>query len=145
MISVPTSLKDNMWTTEHSLETTVAPEAIWRAWADVERWPEWNADIERIALSGRFATGSTIAMTPRGQVTVELRIADAVEGELFVDEADVDGTIVRTTHRIERVDDERVRVIYRLEASGPAADQIGPAVSADFDETIAALVEHAGR
>jgi len=134
-----------MWTTEHSLETTVAPEAIWRAWADVERWPEWNADIERIELSGRFATGSTIAMTPRGQVTAELRIADAVEGELFVDEADVDGTIVRTTHRIERVDDERVRVIYRLEASGPAADQIAPAVSADFDETIAALVEHAGR
>ena len=24
-----------MWTTEYGIETTVAPDAIWRAWADV--------------------------------------------------------------------------------------------------------------
>jgi hypothetical protein len=29
-----------MWTTEHSSDTTVAPKSIWRAWADVEHWPE---------------------------------------------------------------------------------------------------------
>ena len=69
-----------MWTTEHSIEATVAPKAIWRAWADVEQWPEWNADVEQIALSGPFATGSTIAMTPRRQETVQLRIAAAVKG-----------------------------------------------------------------
>jgi uncharacterized protein YndB with AHSA1/START domain len=134
-----------MWTTEHSRETTVAPEAIWQRWTDVEGWPEWNGDIERIELRGPFAAGSTIAMTPHGQETVELRIAEVVEGELFVDEADVDGTVVRTLHRIDRLDGGRVRVVYRLEASGPAAEEIGSAVSADFDETIAALVEHAGR
>jgi hypothetical protein len=133
-----------MWTTEHSLETTVAPEAIWQRWADVERWPEWNGDIERIELRGPFATGSTVAMTPHGQETVELRIAEAVEGELFIDEADIDGTVVRTMHRIDRLDGDRVRVVYRLEATGPAAEQIGPAVSADFADTITALVDHAG-
>jgi uncharacterized protein YndB with AHSA1/START domain len=131
-----------VWTTEHRVEASVAPEAIWRAWADVEHWPEWNGDIERIELTGPFATGSTIAMTPKGQDTVELRIAEAVEGELFVDEAEVAGTVVRTTHRIERFDGDRVRVTYSLEATGPAAEQIGPAVSADFPETLAALVEH---
>jgi hypothetical protein len=132
-----------MWSTEHSIETTLAPEAIWRTWTDVERWPEWNRDIARIALRGPFAPGSTIAMTPHGEETVELRIAEAVAGELFVDEADVEGTIVRTTHRIDRVDDDRVRIAYGLEATGAAAEQIGPAVSADFPEVLAALVEHA--
>jgi hypothetical protein len=134
-----------MWTTEHSSDTTVAPTAIWRSWADVERWPEWNADIERIALTGPFATGSTIAMTPKHQQTVHLRIAEAVEGELFVDETEVDGTLVRTVHRIDRLDEGRVRIVYRLEATGPAADQLGPAVSADVAETIASLIKHAGR
>jgi uncharacterized protein YndB with AHSA1/START domain len=134
-----------MWASEQSVETTVAPEAIWRAWADVERWPEWNADIERIALHGPFATGSRIAMTPYGQETVELRIAEAVPGEQFVDEADVGGTVVRTTHRIERLDRDRLRVVYRLEADGPDAEAIGPAVSADFGDTLAALVDHAAR
>jgi hypothetical protein len=134
-----------MWMTEQSIETTVAPDAIWRAWGDVERWPEWNGDIERIELHGPFATGSKILMTPEGQDTVELRIAEAVAPERFVDEAQVGGTVVRTTHRIEPLGDGRRRVVYRLEASGPAAEQIGPAVSADFAETLAALVEHAGR
>jgi hypothetical protein len=129
-----------MWTTEHSIETTVRPEAIWRRWVEVEQWPEWNADIERIELEGRFAPGGTIAMTPRGQDTVELRIAEAIENELFVDEAEVEGTVVRTTHLIEPLGGSRVRVVYRLEATGPAAEQIGPAVSSDFPETLAALV-----
>ena len=87
-----------MWTTEHSIETTVAPDAIWRRWVAVERWPEWNADIERIELRGPFATGSTIAMTPRGQDTIELRIGEAVEGELFVDEATVDTLAALVEH-----------------------------------------------
>lgn len=132
-----------MWSIEHAAETAVPPERIWRAWTDVERWPEWNADIEKIGLDGPFAVGSTIAMTPKGQDTVELRIAEAVDGERFVDEADVEGTVVRTTHRIDRLDGSRVRIVYHLEASGPAAEQIGQAVSADFPETIAALVQYA--
>ena len=132
-----------MWTTEHSIETNVAVDAIWRAWADVPRWPEWNGDIEHIELTGPFAAGSMIAMTPRDQGPVQLRLSDVVEGERFVDEAEVAGTVVRTTHRIEALDEQRVRVVYRLEASGPEAQAIGPAISADFDDTLRALVDHA--
>jgi hypothetical protein len=133
------------WVNEHSLETTASPEAIWRLWSDVQRWPEWNADIERIEISGPFAAGSTISMTPVGEATVELRIAEAAEPELFVDEADLGDVVVRTTHRVERIDGARNRVIYRMEISGPAADRVGPElgpqISADFPEVIAALVE----
>jgi uncharacterized protein YndB with AHSA1/START domain len=131
-----------VWTVEHSIEASLGPEAIWRAWADVERWPAWNADIARISINGPFATGSTIAMTPKGQGTVDLRITEAVEGERFVDQAEVEGTVVRTTHRVDRLEGDRVRIVYRLEASGPAEEQIGPAVSADFPETLASLAEY---
>ena len=134
-----------MWVTEHSTETAASPEAVWQAWVDVPRWPEWNADIERIELRGPFAVGTTIAMKPYGQDVVELCIADLAAGEHFVDEADVDGTTVRTMHRIDRLDDRRCRIVYRLEATGPAADEIGPAVSADFGSTIAALDRYAAR
>src|SRR5262249_59547963 len=115
-----------MWSYEHSIETTASPETIWRLWADVPGWPEWNADIEQIRISGPFATGSTITMTPAGQAPVELRIAEAVEPELFVDEADLGDVLVRTLHRVERLDGERSRVVYRMEITGPAADSVGP-------------------
>jgi Polyketide cyclase / dehydrase and lipid transport len=136
-----------MWSTEHSIETEAAPERIWRLWADVPRWPEWNADVERIELVGPFAEGSRIVMTPSGQEPIELRIADAVQPERFVDEADFGAVVVRTTHRVERVANERSRITYRMEITGPQADtlgpQVGPEISGDFPETLAALVERA--
>jgi hypothetical protein len=118
-------------------------------WSDVAGWPEWNADIERIEISGPFAVGSTIFMTPIGQDCVELRLVDAVEPALFVDEASLADVVVRTTHRVERLDGDRSRVTYRMEISGPAADsvgrELGPQISADFPETLAALAERAER
>jgi uncharacterized protein YndB with AHSA1/START domain len=136
-----------MWATEHSIETSAPPEGIWRLWADVSRWPEWNGDIERIELHGPFATGGRIVMTPVGQEPIELRIAEAVAPELFVDEADMGEIVVRTTHRVEPLAGERGRITYRMEITGPAADklgpQIGPEISADFPQTLAALVERA--
>jgi hypothetical protein len=62
-----------MWANEHSIETTAAPEQVWRLWADVARWPDWNDDIERIELIGPFAAGSKIVMTPIGHEPIELR------------------------------------------------------------------------
>jgi uncharacterized protein YndB with AHSA1/START domain len=136
-----------MWAMEHSIETSALPEQVWRLWANVAGWPEWNGDIERIQLDGSFAAGDRIVMTPIGQEAIELRIAKAVEPVLFVDEATLDDVVIRTTHRVERVGDGRSRVTYRMEINGPAADtlgpQLGPAISADFPETLAALVARA--
>ena len=134
-----------MWATEHSLETTAAPEAIWRQWSDVDHWPEWNGDIERIEIDGPFAVGSRITMVPIGEEPIDLRLAEVVEPDLFVDEADLGEIVVRTIHRVEQLDQGRARVTYRMEISGPAADtvgpQLGPEISGDFPQVLAALVE----
>jgi uncharacterized protein YndB with AHSA1/START domain len=90
-----------MWTTEYNVETTASPEAVWRLWADVAGWPTWNRDIETIEIDGPFAAGSTIFMKPYGEDPVELRIAEAVEPERFVDEADLGEVVVRTSHRVQ--------------------------------------------
>jgi polyketide cyclase/dehydrase/lipid transport protein len=136
-----------MWTTEHRTDTAAAPQAIWRVWSDVERWPDWNADLVRAELSGPFAVGSTITMFQRGGDTIELRIAEASEPESFVDEADLGEVVVRTIHRLQPLERDRVRVIYRMEISGPDADKLGPqigaAISADFPQVLAALVARA--
>jgi uncharacterized protein YndB with AHSA1/START domain len=133
-----------MWSCEHTAEAGVPPETIWRLWADVEHWGDWNSDIESIEIDGPFEVGSIIAMTTGEGDTVALRIAEVRPDELFVDEADVGGAVIRTTHRIERLGEDRIRIVYRTEITGPAADdlgpEIGPAITGDFPETIAALV-----
>ena len=136
-----------MWSHEDSVETTASPAAIWRLWADVDGWPSWNGDIERIEIDGPFESGSTIKMTPFGQDAVVLRLAEVSEGELFVDEAELIDIIVRTVHRIDRVGSGRVRVVYRMEITGDPAEvigpQLGPQITGDFPQKLAALVQRA--
>jgi hypothetical protein len=136
-----------MWANEYSAETSAAPERIWLHWADVAAWPEWNRDIERIELIGAFAAGGRIVMTPIGGEPIELHIAEAVEPELFVDEAHLGEIVVRTIHRVRRIDSERTRITYRIEITGPDGDtlapQIGPEISADFPQTLAGLIARA--
>ena len=138
-----------MWMAEHSIETTASPAAIWRLWGDVAHWSDWIGDIDAIELSGPFAAGSIIRMTPFRQDTVELRIVEAVTPELFVDEAHIGDLLIRTTHRIERLTGGRVRVVYRMEISGPEADtsaaEIGSQISGDFPQTLASLAKRAER
>ena len=138
-----------MWTKEHSVETTASPAAVWRVWSDVERWPRWNTDLERAELSGPFAVGSIITMYQRGGDAIELRIAEAREPEAFVDEAAFGDVVIRTTHRIEPLEGDPIRIVYRMEITGPEADalgpRIGPEITADFPQVLATLVERAER
>jgi hypothetical protein len=136
-----------VWAVEHHVETSATVQAVWRLWADVERWLEWNAGVERIELRGPFALDSTILMTPPGDEPVKLRIAEAIEPELFIDEADGGDFVVRTTHRVEAVGSGRSRITYQMEITGPAAEtvgpEIGPEISRDFPEVLAALAARA--
>jgi hypothetical protein len=138
-----------VWTTAHNIETDAQPEIIWGMWSDVSRWPEWNADLERAEISGPFTAGSTVTMFPRDGEPIELHIAAAEEPEKFIDEADLGAVVVRTIHRIDRLDGERIRIVYSMEITGPEADtvgpQLGPEISADFPDVLASLVERAHR
>jgi Polyketide cyclase / dehydrase and lipid transport. len=136
-----------MWSTEHSVETSASPEAVWRLWSDIPRWPEWNADLSQAELEGEFSEGSTIRMTSNDGEAVELRIAEALEPERFVDEAELGGITVRTTHKVEPAGPKRLRIVYRMEITGPDADtvgaEVGPRISGDFPEVLAALASRA--
>lgn len=137
-----------MWEYENSIETGATPESIWRPWSDVENWGAWNGEIEKIEINSPFAAGSQILMTPPGDDPIPLVIAEAVENERFVDEARFGDLLLRTTHRIDPIEPDRNRVVYRMEITGDGADeagpQIGPGITADWPETMAALVRMAG-
>lgn len=131
------------WQTEYSVETSAKPESIWHVLRDVRRWPEWNAGIEHIELEGPFASGTWFRMTPPGQEPVHSMLTDVRENECFVDETRVEGLLIRVIHRISETADGRRCITYIVEARGPEAATIGPMVSADFPEVLAALATRA--
>jgi hypothetical protein len=134
-----------MWSYEHAVEADVDAAAVWAVWADVRCWDEWNADIERIEIDGPFEVGTRIEMKPRGADPITLRLDEVSPGRCFVDVVELDGVVVTTTHLVEPTGSDSVRIVYRTEITGPAADQVGPhlgpAITDDFPQTIAALVD----
>ena len=108
-----------MWTTERSVETTASPESIWWLWSDMATWGERNADIERIQIARRCAAGSSVAIAPVGQSTVELRLSEVSQPKLFVDEANLGDVVVTTFHRMDRLDEGRSRVTLRCSPRSP--------------------------
>ena len=128
------------WRIEHSIETTASPAALWAIWSDVPGWAKWNAGIASIELEGPFADGTWFATKPPGEEAFRSKLLEVRANESFVDETRVGDLVVTVMHRIERLGPERTRVIYAVFAEGPDADQIGPAISADFPEVLAGLV-----
>src|SRR5258706_11962663 len=138
-----------MWEYEQSVETNAAPEALWRPWSSMAEWPQWNAGIEKIDVDGPFAVGTVFTMTPPGDDPIRMCLTEVVPGKSFTDEMDAGDFVVRTVHRLEPTVTGKTRVIYRTEITGPAADQVGPqlgpAITADFPDVLAALVQLAER
>jgi polyketide cyclase/dehydrase/lipid transport protein len=138
-----------MWTYERSLETSARPETIFEILRDVNRWPEWNPGVERIDLDGSFATGTTGVMVIPDQGSLSFRLAWVGAGQGFEDETEVPGAevVVRVRHSLEPLAAGGTRITYRAIVEGPAAHalgpEIGPAVTADFPEVMAALAARA--
>jgi hypothetical protein len=130
---------ENVWRIEHSIETAASPEAVWGIFRDVSGWKRWNAGIERIHLEGPFADGSWLEMKPPGQDAFRSKLVEVRENESFVDETRIGDLVVAVAHRIEALGTRGTRVTYAVEATGPGASDIGPAVASDFPEVLAAL------
>ncbi|MFE0510561.1 SRPBCC family protein [Streptomyces sp. NPDC058964] len=135
----------NMWEYEYSAETTAPPAAIWRHWSDVAAWPTWNDGVEKIEIDGPFVVGTTFTMTPPGDEPIQMRLTEVVPDELFTDVMDAGDFVVRTVHRLEPLPTGLTRITYRTEITGPAAEQVGPqlgpAITADFPDVVAALAK----
>ena len=136
-----------MWEYEYSVETTAAPQALWRHWSDMAAWPQWNDGIETIDVEGPFEVGTAFTMTPPGEEPIRMRLVEIKPGEFFTDEMDAGDFAVRTEHRLEPAAGGLTRIVYRTEITGEAAGhigpQLGPQITADFPEVLAALARRA--
>lgn len=132
-----------MWQCECSIETKASPETIWALFSDVPGWVKWIAGLDRVEINGPFEAGTTFVMTPKGQGPVTSRLVEVKKNETFVDESTMGETVIRVTHRIQPIAPGRTRVTYAPQVSGPAAEEIGKAISADFPSVLEALAASA--
>jgi len=78
--------------------TNLPPEQLYRAFADVQSWPQWDDGIEAIILEGPANEGSEFALVPRGRPAVKLKVEAMVEPYRFIDVAYLPLAQMRTEH-----------------------------------------------
>jgi uncharacterized protein YndB with AHSA1/START domain len=136
-----------MWTHEHAAETPLPPEAVWKVLADLDNWARWDTSMERVELHGPLKAGSTVTMTPKGQDPITSVVTEVAENERYADQTEFGGVTLGFSHTLTRLPGGGTRIVHRLEIDGEQADavgpEIGPMITEDFPEAMAALLARA--
>jgi hypothetical protein len=75
-----------MWTKTHSIITTDATkEQMWKLFADVNNWSQWDEGIEYAQLDGKFEQGNHFILKPKGGPKVKIRLVETIANKKFVD------------------------------------------------------------
>jgi hypothetical protein len=109
-----------MWEVRHAERSSAEPAAVWALWADPERWPDWNRDIERAELDGPFEVGTVVRIKFRRGGTIRFSVTEIERERLFVDEARLPGATLGHEHRISP-GDGTIEISNRIYVRGPLA------------------------
>lgn len=137
------------WETTSMLEVDVEPSAVWeRAYADVEAWPQWNAEIKRATLDGPLALGATARIVFSTGLRLRFRVVEYEEGRLFTDESRLPGARMGHRHLVEPTGDGGSRLTNTIYIDGPLSPLwqriMGPAATRALPDAQRAAVELTG-
>jgi hypothetical protein len=71
--------------TYSTVVTDLSAEQVWKVWSDVDRWHQWQDDIEFAILSGPFQRGSTFKFRPKGGPTIDIELTAVEPNVAFTD------------------------------------------------------------
>ena len=142
-----------MWSTQYTVDTTAAPEAVWSALCDLHTGTKLSEESDVFELHGPFALGSEVSVTPKGQDTFHCKIVEFVEGEQYADRTELSGLSLLFRHTLARLIGGGTRITHTLLIDGPASDQVGPElgpqISEDFpsamDDLVTAAIDRESR
>ena len=125
------------WT--HSVDTTATPAQVWRLYADVARWLDWDSGLVDVTLDGDFAEGSTGTLQVEGQPPLAFVLTAVEDGRRFADRTEILGfATLAFDHVIEPLG-AGARITHHVSIDGPGALELGPMVTSDTPEAMERL------
>ena len=107
-----------MWQTTHELIVKdVTKEQIWSTWSDVNRWHQWDRDIEFTKLSGLFQEGNQFELKPKDgpKVTIHIVKCDPLHG--FTDLVHFPLAKMYSIHSMEEMP-QSLKVVHTIRVEG---------------------------
>jgi hypothetical protein len=130
-----------------SVETTAAPDRVWKIWSDMSTWGDWNPNVSTMEWQGGFAQGTQGVMNTRAGQHHEMKLTEVQPGRFFALETSVvPGTTFRFNCRVEPAGG-KTKISQMVEVKGPLGPilqgMLGPQVSKEFGTLLANLAKKA--
>ena len=90
-----------MFEAVHTERISADAEAIWELWADPQRWPDWNEQVEGVELDGELRVGAEVSVKFKRGGKVKFEVTELEPLRLFVDEAKFPGARLGHEHRMK--------------------------------------------
>lgn len=129
-------------------QTKATPEAIFKLWADINNWADYDHGIEWAKLTDSFTTGGHYTLKPKGGPKVKATILVVELNKRFVDVSHLIGAKLKFDHSItQQAGVNTVTVVMTI--SGPLSRLwvkiLGKNQQADLEQSTANLIAKAER
>jgi uncharacterized protein YndB with AHSA1/START domain len=130
---------------QRSVETSASPAAVWKVWSDTTTWPQWNPDVQSMALNGPFAAGTTGTMQTK-QGTRQVQLAEVVPGRSFRLETSVI-PLTRFAFECQVVAGPagKTTISQAIRVGGPLGGVVGGMMGRQIADTFPALLQGLAR
>lgn len=108
-----------MWEKTYSATTkAVSAAQIWRLFADVNNWHQWDTQIEYAKMSGEFERGNHFFIKVKKGPKVKIELIETEKNSKFVDLTKFPGARMTGEHRFEQ-NKEGLTITTTMRVSGP--------------------------
>jgi len=129
-----------------SQQTKATPEAIFKLWADIDNWAEYDNGIEWAKLTDSFSAGGHYTLKPKGGPKVKATILVVEPGKKFVDVSHLMGAKLKLDHSITK-QNELTEISISMTISGPMSwlwtKILGKNQQSDLEQSTANLIARA--
>lgn len=125
---------------EAAQETTASPAKVWAVWSDVNRWPEWNPDMNESRIDGTLKLGATGMINTKSGGKHDVVVTHYEEGRSF----ELESTALPGTKMAIRAtiapNGSGSRITQGFEPRGFLAPLVGPMMSGQILKTFNAVL-----
>jgi len=126
-------MTNNVWQTEHSVETTASVDFAWAYMSNVANWDDPPAQF---TLEGPFADGSSGTTEMPGQPKQQWFLRDVIPATSYTIEFPLDRAVLYFKWSFATLPDARVRLTQRIVLEGENAAAYLPVVQQTFASSL---------
>jgi uncharacterized protein YndB with AHSA1/START domain len=127
---------------DHTVETSAPPEKIWAAWTDVERWPEWDTELDSASLDGSFALGAKGRVKPKRGPAARFSISELIPGESYTFTTRLPLCGLKVRRHLTRKDGGATYFTHEVSFVGPLSCVFGNLLGGRYREALPVVMEN---